>query len=113
MSTTITTNTRELADELLAKAHESSAGRAAKGLRTGQDVTLRHTMLALTAGSSLSEHENPGEATLLVYRGRVVLDAGDDQWELGEFDYLEIPPRRHGVRAVSDSVVLLTTVPRP
>ena len=41
---------------------------------------LRQTVLALTAGSSLDEHENPGEATVQVLRGRVRLTAGEVSW---------------------------------
>ena len=62
------------------------------------------------AGRELSEHENPGEASLRVIGGRVRLSAGDDGWELGAGGHVRIPPRRHGLVALEDSVVLLTMV---
>jgi len=42
----------------------------------GHEHVLRQTLIALTAGSSMSEHENPGEATLQVISGRVRLVSG-------------------------------------
>ena len=38
---------------------------------------VRQTVIALSQGSTLAEHENPGAATLHVLHGRVVLHAGD------------------------------------
>lgn len=104
------TDLASLADELLAAARGHAAGRTARSVRGGQDTRLHHTVLALTSGSSLAEHENPGEATLQVLRGRVRLEAGDGAWELSSGELAEIPPRRHALVALDDSVVLLTTV---
>ena len=69
---------------------------------------LRQTVIALTAGSSLSEHDNPGDATILVLSGRVRLTAGDDNWEGREGDLLLIPSARHSMLAVDDATVLLS-----
>lgn len=102
-------DTDSLAAELLDQAAGKSSGRAARALRTGQGLAVHHTMLALTAGSELSEHDNPGEATLLVLRGRIRLVAGDEHWELPANRFAEIPPRRHTVTAIEDSVFFLTT----
>ena len=74
----------------------------------GHEHVLRQTLIALTAGTSMSEHENPGEATLQVISGRVRLDSGDDHWEARVGDLLFVPPARHSLFAVEDVVVLLT-----
>lgn len=103
-------DTTHLADELLAAAREAPSGRAARSLRGGRDVRLRHTLVALVAGAALADHENPGEATLCLLRGRATLTAGDESWKLSAGDYVGIPPRRHGVTAHEDSVFLLTIV---
>ena len=100
-----------LARELLEDAGQSDAGRAATTVVGGHEHVMRQTVVALKAGSQLSEHENPGEATLYVITGRVELTAGTDSWHARSGDLVEIPSARHGLLAVEDSVVLLTAVP--
>ena len=97
-----------LSREHLARAREVSAGRSAETVFGGHEHTLRQTLVALTAGSALAEHENPGEATAHVLSGRVRLQAGDDAWEGRAGDLLAIPQARHSLLAVEDAVVLLT-----
>ena len=70
-----------LAREQARRAAAASSGRSAETVYGGHEHALRQTVLALTAGSSLDEHENPGEATVQVLRGRVRLTAGDTAWE--------------------------------
>ncbi|HEY7048473.1 MAG TPA: cupin domain-containing protein [Jatrophihabitantaceae bacterium] len=97
-----------LAQELLAAAHSASNGRSAHTVYGGRENTLRQTLLVLTAGSALDEHDSPGEATLLVLLGHVRLTSHDDGWDGVAGDHLVIPPTRHALRAVEDSAVLLT-----
>jgi len=97
-----------LAREHLARARQASAGRSAETVFGGHEHTLRQTLVALTAGSALAEHENPGEATAHVLSGRIRLGAGDDSWEGRRGDFIAIPPVRHSLLAVEDAVVLLT-----
>ncbi|WP_432056641.1 cupin domain-containing protein [Streptomyces sp. bgisy022] len=97
-----------LAREHLERAGTASSGRSATTVYGGHEHVLRQTVLALTAGTSLAEHENPGEATLVVLRGRVRLACGDTSWEGREGDLLAIPPARHSLDALEDAVVLLT-----
>jgi quercetin dioxygenase-like cupin family protein len=97
-----------LARELLASARTKTSGRSAKTIFGGHNRVLRQTVIALTAGSSLDEHENPGEATVQVLVGRIVLRAGDVQWEGSPGDHLVVPLARHSVDALEDSAFLLT-----
>lgn len=101
-----------VAEELARKAAESSSGRAAQTVHGGSASRLRQTVLALAAGQELAEHDNPGEATLQVLRGHVRLAGGGAAVEGRAGDLLVVPPERHGVAALEDSVVLLTAVPR-
>lgn len=100
------------AREQLALARNTSAARSSGTVYGGHEHALRQTVLALLAGASLSEHKNPGEATVHVLSGRVQLTAGDDMWEGRSGDLLIIPDADHALLAVEDSVVLLTAVPR-
>ena len=97
-----------LGREQLATARASSNGRSAHTVYGGHEHTLRQTLLALTAGSSLDEHDSPGEATLVVLQGRVQLTSPDASWDGAAGDHLTIPASRHALNAVDDSVVLLT-----
>lgn len=102
-----------LAEEHLATAAAASSGRSAGTVYGGSDHVLRQTMIALTAGTALAEHENPGEATVQVLRGRVRLSAGDETVDGGPGDLLIVPPTRHALQALDDAVVLLTVGKRP
>ncbi|GAB08694.1 hypothetical protein GOARA_015_00320 [Gordonia araii NBRC 100433] len=97
-----------LGSELLADAHAHKSGRAARTVRGHGDHRLRHTVIAMTGGSRLSDHESPDEATLLVLRGKVHITSAEQTWPAAQGDLLDIPPVRHGLAADEDSVVLLT-----
>ncbi|WP_406726012.1 cupin domain-containing protein [Streptomyces sp. GD-15H] len=101
-----------LAREQLERATASTTGRSASTVYGGHEHTLRQTLLALTAGASLAEHENPGEATLLVLRGRVRLASGDTSWEGQTGDLLVVPQARHALEALEDAAVVLTVAKR-
>lgn len=99
-----------LADEHLEVARSSNAGRSAHTVHGGHDHMLRQTLIAMTAGTELAEHNSPGQATLQVLRGRVRVNAGADSWVGEAGDLLVIPPQRHGLHADVDAVVLLTVL---
>ena len=95
-------------EEHLAKAQQSPQGRSSHTLVGGRDRVLRQTIVALKAGEKLAEHEAPGEATLMVLRGRVSLGTSSGQQEVSAHELAEIPTERHDLSAREDSVVLLT-----
>lgn len=62
-------------------ARSASSGRSAKTVFGGHEQVLRQTVIALTSGRVLEEHDNPGEATLYVLQGRVRLATTDAAWD--------------------------------
>lgn len=98
-----------VAREQLDHARRAS-GRSAETVVGGHEMVLRQTVVALTAGTSLQEHVNPGEATLQVLSGRVQLHAGVDAWDGREGDLLIIPEGPHSVTASEDAAFVLTVV---
>lgn len=102
-----------LGREHLERAAANPAGRSAETVYGGHEHVLRQTILALRAGTELSEHGNPGEASVMVLRGRVRLVSGQDAWEAMSGDLLAIPPARHSLEALEDSVIVLTVAKLP
>jgi quercetin dioxygenase-like cupin family protein len=99
-----------VAREQLERATASSSSRSAETVYGGHENSLRQKVIALSAGAELSEHENPGEATVLVLSGRVELVARDVSWSGRSGDLIVVPDHRHSLRATEDSAVLLTVV---
>ncbi|MEU3267136.1 cupin [Streptomyces bacillaris] len=97
-----------LVEEHLTAAHASAHGRSAHLLI--QEPPLRQTVIALTSGSALDEHNAPPAASLLVLRGTVRLTAASGDAELPTGTLHPIPQERHGLVALQDAVVLLTAV---
>ena len=97
-----------VAIELLDAARSASAGRAARTLVPGAGAALKQTVMALTAGAALADHDSPGAATLQVLTGTVRLSAGEEEVQLDAGDHAAIPDTRHGLVALVDAVVLIT-----
>jgi quercetin dioxygenase-like cupin family protein len=70
-----------MAREHLMAACSASSGRSAKTVFGGHEQVLRQTVIALASGRMLEEHDNPGEATLYVLRGRIRLATTDAGWD--------------------------------
>ena len=97
-----------LARELMVSAKTKNSGRSSRTVYGGHERVLRQTVVALSKGSLLDEHDNPGEATVQVLSGRIVLKAGEVSWEGSPGDHLVVPVARHSVEALEDSTFLLT-----
>ncbi|TXG92211.1 cupin domain-containing protein [Rhodococcus rhodnii] len=89
-------------------ARSSTSGRSASTVFGGHRRSLRQTVIALSAGEQLSEHDSPGEATLIVLDGTLELVAGDDVWKGSPGDLIVLPATRHSVQALEDTAFLLT-----
>lgn len=89
-------------------ARTNGTGRSSATVYKGSHLT--HTVVAMTEGTELAEHENPGEATAQVLVGRMELRSGTDTWECAAGNLLVIPQARHSVRAIGDCAFLLTVV---
>ncbi|MEU7702324.1 cupin [Streptomyces sp. NPDC015492] len=96
-----------LADEHMAAARTAPHGRSAHLIM--HDGVLRQSVIALTAGTSLDEHNAPPAASLQVLRGRVNLTMAGQAEEMSA-GILRMLTERHGITALDDSVVLLTAV---
>ncbi|GIF44230.1 cupin domain-containing protein [Actinoplanes xinjiangensis] len=101
-----------LIQQQLSMARDAASGRSAHTVYGGHARTLRQTLIAITGGRRLDDHESPGEATLHVLHGRVRLTAGDAAEEGEAGDLLIIPDARHALEALEDSAVLLTVAKR-
>jgi quercetin dioxygenase-like cupin family protein len=101
-----------LARQQLEAATGANSGRAADTVYGGHEKVLRQTVIGMTRGTVLAEHENPGEATLYVIQGRVRLRVGADSWQARTGDLLIVPDARHSVEAEEDAAILLTVAKR-
>lgn len=102
-----------LARDQADRAVTAGGGHAAGTVYGGRGTTLRQTVIGMRQGARLAEHENPGEATVQVLRGRVRMIAGTESCEAVAGDLLVVPDARHSLEALEDSAVLLTVVRAP
>lgn len=92
----------------LEHARTAPAGRSSKTVYGGHEKVLRQTVIALRAGEGLDEHVSPGEATIYVLHGRVLLESGDASWSGWIGDLLIVPTANLTLKALEDSAVLFT-----
>lgn len=97
-----------VARQQLKLAASASSGRSSQTIYGGHTHSLRQTVIALTAGQSLAEHETQSEATLQVLTGTLTLISGTREWKGSPGDLLVIPAARHSVKAIDDAAFLLT-----
>ncbi|WP_067889715.1 LuxR family transcriptional regulator [Nocardia vaccinii] len=97
-----------MAREQLDRARSLPSQRSATTVYGGHEHRLRQTVVALAAGTSMAEHDNTGEATVFVLRGRVRLHGPQAVWEGRRGDLLVVPEARHSLEAVEHSAILLT-----
>jgi len=98
----------ELADRHLAAARADPHGRSAEVV--AHDGELRQSVIALTAGSGLGEHNSPNAATLQVLRGRLRVGSAEGDVDASAGQLWVLTHERHSVQAVEDCAFLLTTV---
>ncbi|AKG42800.1 cupin [Streptomyces xiamenensis] len=106
-----TTHLNALAEHHLDRARAAEHGRSAHLFL--HDGPLRQSVIALTAGAELEEHNAPPAASLYLVRGAVqVVPAGDGAAgiPLTEGEIMKIPQVRHSVVALEDAVLVLTSV---
>jgi quercetin dioxygenase-like cupin family protein len=89
-------------------ARRAPSGRSAKTVHGGHEKVLRQTVIALCAGRSTDQHENPGEATVQVLLGRIRLATDTTSWDGSPGDLIVMPRSRSSIHAVEDAVILLT-----
>ena len=89
-----------LARQQIALAGSAGGGHTADTVFGGHEKVLRQTVIGMVAGARLAEHNNPGEATVLVLNGHVRLAAADLSWEGHRGDLLIVPDSRHSLEAV-------------
>jgi quercetin dioxygenase-like cupin family protein len=97
-----------LARQQMKLAATAGGGHTADTVFGGHEKVMRQTLIGMVAGAQLAEHENPGEATVLILHGRVRLAASGMSWDAARGDMLIMPDHRHSLEALEDSAVLLT-----
>lgn len=107
------TSLEALARQQLELAAAAGGGHTADTVYGGHEKVLRQTVVGMTQGARLAEHENPGEATVQVLLGRVRLATGELSWEGRRGDLIIVPDSRHSLEALEDSAVLLTVAKLP
>lgn len=91
-------------------ARAANSGRSSKTVFGGHEKALRQTVIAMKEGAVLDEHSSPGEATIQVLQGRVVMDSGGNSWTGWVGALLIVPDNKLTLTALEDSAVLLTVV---
>jgi quercetin dioxygenase-like cupin family protein len=101
------------ADAALRAAREAKRGTGTRVLWATEHQ--RVVLIAMRAGTRLAEHESPPAASFHVVTGSARLYAADPvpdgtpaEWVVSAGQVVAIPPQRHGVDAIDDTVVLLT-----
>lgn len=92
--------------DLLDAARQQASGRASRTMHSGKH--LRQTLIALIAGTRMSEHQSPGDATLMCLRGQVTLHSGERSVTIADGTLVDVPPQRHDLVADVDALVILT-----
>ncbi len=98
---------KRIKKKTLAQARASEHGRAAELLVS--DGPLRQTVLALTAGSILAEHNSPPAGSIQVLKGAIEV-TGKHTHVIAKPNLVALTHYRHQVQALEDSVFLLTAV---
>lgn len=97
----------DILHRILDEAQASANGRHAELIVS--DGPLRQTLVALRMGTALAPHNSPPAASILVLKGSITIEGAEPD-SLSKGDLKALTHVRHGVRALEDSIFLLTTV---
>lgn len=97
-----------LAYEHLQAAREGERGRSAELLL--HDGELRQSIIALTEGSLMPDHNSPPAGSIQVLVGRIRVTSDEDQRDIRAGELWLLTHQRHEVTALEDAAFLLTTV---
>jgi quercetin dioxygenase-like cupin family protein len=102
--------------DLTTKMHEAASlplrgGRATHAIVSFPNLKL--FVIYMPSGSTWAEHSTPGRIAVQVLQGRVMMIAGDEQYDLAASHGVALDSNvKHDVRAMEESWFLLT-VARP
>ncbi|GAA2029848.1 hypothetical protein GCM10009720_07160 [Yaniella flava] len=97
--------------KLMDNARTATARRAGSTIFHGDG--LRQTMVALLQDAELSDHESPPEAFIHVLQGKITVNGNGRSWNIIMGQLLPVPPERHSVTALEDTVLTLTVLRPP
>ena len=89
-------------------ANQAMARRAGSTIYRGDGI--RQTMVVLLHGAHMAEHLSPQEGFIHVLQGAIRLDGDGRSWEISAGQLLPVPPEKHSVTALQDTVFTLTVL---
>ena len=89
-------------------ATNAVARRAGSTVYRGRGI--RQTLVVILSGEHMAEHESPQEGFIHVLEGKVRLNGDDRSWEISAGQLFPVPPEKHSVTALEDSVLTLTVL---
>lgn len=104
----------ELIDLTLKTQQLYETARTAVARRAGSTVYrgdgVRQTLVVILAGEEMAEHESPQEGFVHVMEGKIRLDGYQRSWEIEAGQLLPVPPEKHSVMALEDSILTITVL---
>jgi quercetin dioxygenase-like cupin family protein len=100
--------------DLAAKMHEAASLPLSGGRATHAIVgfpNLKLFVIYMPSGSTWAEHSTPGRIAVQVLKGRIMMSAGNEQYDLPASHGVAFDTNvKHDVRAIEESWFLLTVV---
>lgn len=104
----------ELIDLTLEKQQLYESARTTVARRAGTTVYrgdgVRQTLVVILAGEEMAEHESPQEGFVHVMEGKVRINGYERAWEIHSGQLLPVPPEKHSVTALEDSILTITVL---
>ena len=89
-------------------ANNAVARRAGSTVYRGDGV--RQTLVVILAGEEMAEHESPQEGFVHVLEGKIRLNGDNRSWEISTGQLFPVPPEKHSVTTLEDTVLTLTVL---